>query len=79
MPQLTVYGNSIGWYRLTYMKHMITTNQKSTSDIQELMRKEFKHNTTESHQHVREESKRLRKEQGTPAPPQKNQKIIKWQ
>ena len=36
------------------MKYKITTNQKSTRDIQKVKRKEFKHNTIESHQHTRE-------------------------
>ena len=33
---------------------MVTTNQKSTKDIQEIKRKESKYNTIESHQHTRE-------------------------
>ena len=45
------------------MKHMITTNQKSKRDIQEVKRKESKHGTIECHRHTREESKRIRKEE----------------
>ena len=48
---------------LGYMKHLVTTNQKSIRDIQEWKRKESKHNTIESHQHTTEESKRIRREQ----------------
>ena len=52
-------------HSLVYMNHMITTNKKSLRDIQEIKKKESKHNTTESHQHIREERKPLRKEQRT--------------
>ena len=47
------------------MKHMVTTNRKSTGNIKEINRKEFEYNTIENHQHTREESKRIRKEQRT--------------
>ena len=48
-----------------YMKHMVTTNRKSTGNIKEINRKEFEYNTIENQQHTREESKRIRKEQRT--------------
>lgn len=54
---------------------MATTNQKATRDIQEIKRKEPKHNTTESHQHT-EESKTIRKEQRST---KKNEKTVNWQ
>ena len=34
-------------HSLVYMKHMVTTNPKSTRYIQETMRKESKHDTIE--------------------------------
>ena len=37
------------------MKYMVTTNKKSTRDIQEIKRKKFKHNTIEIHQHTRDQ------------------------
>ena len=46
---------------MVYRKDIVATNQKSTRDRQEIKRKESKH-TIENHQHVREESKRIRKE-----------------
>ena len=48
---------------MAYSEDMVTWNQKSTRDIQEIKTKELKYNSTESHQHVREENKRIRKEQ----------------
>lgn len=39
-------------YSLIYVKHIITINQKSTRDVRETERKEYKHSTTESHQHT---------------------------
>ena len=59
------------------MKHMVTMKQKSTRDIQEMKRKESKHNITRSHQHTREESKRIRKRQRTIMTTRKQR--IKWQ
>ena len=50
-------------HSLVYMKHLVTTNQKSTRDIEEIKRKEPKDNSAESHQHTREESTRVKKEQ----------------
>lgn len=50
---------------------MVTTNQKSTGGIQEIERKQSKHNTTESHQHTKEESKRIRNEKRTTKPNRK--------
>ena len=41
---------------------MVTRNKKPARDIQEI-EKETKQNTIESYQHMREESKRIRKEQ----------------
>ena len=46
-------------HSLAYRKHIITTIQKSTRDIQEIRRQEPKRNIRES-QH--KESKRIRKE-----------------
>ena len=48
---------------MVYRKDIVATNQKSTRDRQEIKRKESKHNTTESHQHRRKESKIIGKEQ----------------
>ena len=45
------------------MKHIVTVKQKSTRNVQEIKKKESKHNTTESHQHRRKESKIIGKEQ----------------
>ena len=42
---------------------MVTTNQKPVTDTHTKKRKESKHNTTDSHQITREESKRKEKEQ----------------
>ena len=42
-------------HRFVYTKY----NQKFTTDIKEIKGKESKHNTTESHQHTREQSKRM--------------------
>ena len=42
---------------------MVTTNQKSIIDTQTHKRKDSKHNTLDSHQITREESKRRRKEE----------------
>lgn len=44
------------------MNLMGTTNQISIKDTQKIKRKEYKHNTEESHQITKEESRR-RKEQ----------------
>ena len=41
---------------------MVTTNQKSVIDKHTKKRKEFKHNTKDSHQITREESKRRKTE-----------------
>ena len=56
------------------MKYMVTTNQKFTRDIQEIKRKEPKHNTIESHQNkkIREQ-----KNKGTKENYKNNQKTIK--
>ena len=53
---LSNYPLKIDCYKhsLVYMKHMVTTNQKSTRDIQEIERKESKYNTIENHQPKRE-------------------------
>ena len=59
------------------MKHMVTTNQKSARDTPEIKMEEFKHNTTESHQHTKEDGKRIRKEQRTTKTIRKQ--LIKWQ
>ena len=44
-------------HSLVCIKHMVTTNQKSARDTPEIKMEEFKHNTTESHQHTKEEKK----------------------
>ena len=44
---------------------MVTRNQKSARDIQEIKRKESKHNTIESNQHKSGKSRRIREEQRT--------------
>ena len=46
----------------TYMNHTVTTNKQSAMDMHTKKRKKFKHNTKDSHQNAREESKRGRKE-----------------
>ena len=48
-------------YRSTYMKPMVTTNQKPTIDTQKLLRKEHKHNSKENQQTTKQETKRRRK------------------
>ena len=50
---------------MVYVMHIITKTQKSTRDIQEIKRKETKHNTTKRYQHTREQSKKIGKEQKT--------------
>nr|KAF6405038.1 hypothetical protein HJG63_009358 [Rousettus aegyptiacus] len=47
-------------HSLVYMKHIVTINQKFTRYIQEIKKKESKHNPTVSHQHTGEASKRIR-------------------
>ena len=56
------------------MKHMITTNQQSTSDIQAIKRKESKHNTTES-----STCKRTEKEETERTTKIIRKQLIKWQ
>ena len=53
---LSDYGLKIACYNhsMEYMKHIVTTNQKSVRGIQEIKRKKSKHNPVESHQHPRE-------------------------
>ena len=50
---------------------MVTTKQKPIIDSQKIMRKESKHNSTETHQITREESKRRRKKERRTANSQK--------
>ena len=50
------------------MKHMVTKNQKSTRDIEEIERKESKHSTTKSHQ----QEKRAREKERNRKEPQNN-------
>ena len=45
------------------MNLMVTTNQKPIIDTHMKKREEFKHNTKDSHQIIREVSKRRRKKQ----------------
>ena len=45
-------------YKLLYVTLMVTTMQKPIVDTQNIMRKESKYTTTESHQTTKEESKR---------------------
>ena len=45
-------------YKSTYMKPMVTTNQKTSINTQKLRRKKQKHNIKENHQTTREETKR---------------------
>ena len=49
-------------YKLLNINLMVITNQKSIIDTHRQKRKECKHNTKDSHQITREESKRRRKE-----------------
>ena len=60
------------------MNFMVITNQKPIIKTQKIKRKKPKHNTKESHQITREESKRRRMEQRrtTKAPVKK---VTKWQ
>ena len=46
------------------MNLMVITNQKSTIDTNIKQKKEFKHNTKDSHQITREESKRRNEQKG---------------
>ena len=45
-------------YRLLYQNLMVTSNQKSATDIHTKKKKESKHNTKDSHQITLEENKR---------------------
>ena len=65
-------------HSLVYMEHMVVTNQKSTREVQEIRRKESKHNTTGRHQHKGEECKGNRKEQRGTSKIMIKQ-LIKWQ
>ena len=56
---------SIYSYISTFINHMVTTNQKTTIDTQNLERNEHKHTIKKNHQNIREETKR-RKEQKEP-------------
>ena len=56
---------------------MVATNQKPITDTQKIQRKEYKHNTKESHQITREENKR-RKEQTRTTKTTRKQ-LRKWQ
>ena len=55
-------------HRFVYTKY----NQKFTTDIKEIKGKESKHNTTESHQHTREQENK----KGTEKNYKNNQKTI---
>ena len=48
-------------HRLLYVGLMVTTNQNSIIDTQKIKRKEYKHNTKESHQIRKEARKRKRR------------------
>ena len=52
-------------YRPTYMNPMVTTNQKSTIDMQKLKRKKHKHTTKENYQTTKEETKRRNEQRRT--------------
>ena len=60
-------------HSLVYMKHVVTPDQKSTRDAK-IKRKESKHNTTDSHQHIREQENKKGAENF-----KDNQEKIKWQ
>ena len=49
-------------HRLLYINLMVTINQKPITDTEKIKRKEYKHNTKESHQIKRKEDKRRRTE-----------------
>ena len=49
-------------YRLLHQKLMVTTNQKSTIDVCTKKKKQYKHNTKDSHQITIEENKKGREE-----------------
>ena len=75
---LTNHQLKIDCYKdsLVYMKHIVTTNQKPTKNIQEIKRKESKHDTIESHQqHTREQSKRIKMEQERTTKQSENNKM----
>ena len=59
-------------YRILYINLTVTTNQKSTRDIQNIKRKETKQNTKENQQTTREKIKKRRKEQ-------RRMVLIKWE
>ena len=64
-------------YRLLYQNLMVQTNQKSIIDIHTKKKKEFKHNTKDSHQIIREENKRGKEEKRpTPPPPAKKKNTL---
>ena len=54
-------NNNNGMQRLLSVSLMVTIMHKAIIDIQKIMRKESKCNTTESHQTMREESKKPEK------------------
>ena len=56
---------------------MVTTNQKSVVDKHTKKRKEFKHNTKDSHQIRREGSKRRKEQKSTIKTTPKQ--LTKWQ
>lgn len=49
-------------WRFLYVNPIVTTKQKAIVNTENIMRKVSKHNTKESHQTTREDSKRWRKE-----------------
>lgn len=48
------YQLKIGYYKLFYLRLMVTTKQKHTVDTKQIHRKESKHTSTEYHQITKE-------------------------
>ena len=69
--------NHIYIERLLYINLPVTTNQKSIIDTHTGRRKEFKHNTKDSHQITREENKRRKEQKRTTKITSKQ--FTKWQ
>ena len=64
-------------YRLLYLNFRVTSNQNSTMDTQTDKKNQLRYNTTESHQTIRGENKRRRKEKRATKP--KPKQLIKCQ
>lgn len=59
------YQLKIDSSKLFYVSIMVTTKQKPIVNTQKIKRKKYKHNTKESPQTTKEESKRRKEQKGT--------------